>query len=266
MAAPAAPIGNIIIATTTFYKEESELRFQLTLEMIRKAKQCGYKVIIVDASQNLPISEKMKEAGAYVFFQNTTTMGASRREAFFHAAEELKSKEGLAVKIIVWIEPEKIDMIRHIEQVVAPILRKDADVVIPQRTAASWKSYPQFQQDSEQMGNAVFAQHSGRELDVFFGPVACNLKAAKKVITFDPMEYNGVADTYVPQYLAALAIQEGDLCVDSVFVDFQYPPAQKEQEEKVLTAEFQARRKQQLATVSAAHERILQRNPIAQRV
>jgi hypothetical protein len=125
-------------------------------------------------------------------------MGASRRQAFFEASEIMKSLRSNKEKVIVWLEPEKIDLIRQIPQIVRPILLREADVVIPSRLPISLNSYPTFQIESEQKGNKLFADTAGVELDVYFGPVAASLEASYLIIMFDPYEA-GVVDTYIPQ-------------------------------------------------------------------
>lgn len=247
---------NIALVTTTFYKEETELRCQLAFDMAKTAQEAGYTLVVVDDSPNPSIREKLKAFGAKVFPQLHRGMGPPRREVYFHATEVLKSLGSSEKRIIIWLEPEKGNLIRFIPDIVKPILNREVDVVVPQRTERSWESYPSFQHKSESQGNQSVATLSGRDdLDVFFGPVASTTDAANLVIKSDPKSQE-IEDKYVPQYLAAMALQKG-LTVGSVKVDFIYSPEQKNEEETTQHAAMIEKRKEQLARVVHAHQVIL---------
>ena len=41
-----AKCDHVILATTTFYKDEKELRYLLVLEMAKKSKDAGYTLVV----------------------------------------------------------------------------------------------------------------------------------------------------------------------------------------------------------------------------
>lgn len=125
---------NMALVTTTFYKNTDETRYKLACGMVKKAVDAGYKVLIVDGSPNPTVTETLKGLGATVFPELHKGMGASRRQVFFHAVEELRKVDTKDEKIIVWLEPEKIDLVSSVQDIVRPILERRTTITIPQRT------------------------------------------------------------------------------------------------------------------------------------
>jgi hypothetical protein len=252
-------IDNVVLVTTTFYKDpRTELRYKLALETATKAQEAGYYLIVVDGSPDPIVASELRSRGVKVFPQLHQGMGSSRRQVYFHALEVLKLLGSKERRAIVWLEPEKEDLIQYICSIVDPILNGSADVVIPQRTNTSWDSYPVFQKEMEQQGNAEVAQMTGKpDLDLFFGPVASTTDAAQLVIQCDPKK-EGFTDTYIPQLLGSMTLKSG-FRVISHPVNFIYPSDQKLEEEVQKTGEMIRKRKDQLDTVREAHSIISRR-------
>jgi hypothetical protein len=69
------------------------------------------------------------------------------------------------VKVIVWLEPEKSDLIRFIPDIVKPILKDVADIVVPKRSDKSWQTYPSYLRDLEADAHKMFCELSGESTD-----------------------------------------------------------------------------------------------------
>lgn len=241
----------VVVVTTTFYGSTAEPRFGLTCKTIELARQAGRVVVVVDGSPDPSIADTFRALGALVFPQEKPGMGASRRQAFGCAIQHLRDI-GEPKGVVFWTEPEKHDIIRFIPEIVEP-LESGALVVIPNRSQASWKTYPEFQVVSEQAANAAYARHTGREgYDPMFGPVAFLVtpEIENLLLNFDP-EKHGVPDTYVQHYIPLFLTGE---TVASVEVDFVYPPDQREQEESADNEEIRKKRAWQLETLVKAYE------------
>ena len=144
-------MSQVVIVTSTFYKSVEELRFVLAVEMVKSAIASGYRVVVVDASPIPDVAVTLKGLGALVFPQLHKGMGPGRRQGFFHAFE-VASAQG--VPFIMWMEPEKIDLIRFVDDIVAPLEADEADIVIPQRSEIAWSTWPAFQVESEKLANS----------------------------------------------------------------------------------------------------------------
>lgn len=232
---------NITILTATLYKKITETRFQLACQLIENAVAVGYDVVIVDGSIDSAIGRALAKAGAKVHRQASEQgMGNQKRELF-----KLVAKDDNKAAIFLWTEPEKADLIRWIPQIVAPIQRGEADLVIPERTPVSYASYPAFQVESERQINAVFTDVTGKYFDVAFGPVAFGRGVLSYFAECYPAKRFGVADNYIQDTARLEAMADGYRAV-AIPVDFFYPPAQKAEEETTLFEVMREKRRRQL--------------------
>lgn len=221
-----------------------ETRFLLACEMIKNAIRAGHNVLIVDGSPNAYIREAFKELGANVTQQLSKGMGPSRRELFRDASDAYETP------VYLWMEPEKVDLIRFIPQIVGPIFDGAADIVIPTRTNESFASYPDFQVASEQRSNDIFRVATGHDLDVLFGPVALSSGLLSLFEETDPFQMFGMPDGYIQQPAVMRAMAAG-WKVTGVPVAFRYPEALRDDEMKA-DEEFRKKRDQQNADLSKA--------------
>lgn len=235
---------SIGVLTTTFYKSTEETRFHLACQMIGNSVAVGHDVIVVDGSPDPIIGEAFQQIGAIVFRQTAQGMGASRRELFQWTSRHIPLRQAL-LDIFLWLEPEKVDLIRWIPQIIVPIQRGEADIVIPALTDEGHLSRPAFQTSSEQEANAVYAEMTGRAFDVMFGPVAFRREMLRYFITCNPKERYGCPDTYI-QHIAPMEAMAAGYRVVSVPVGFLYPPAQKAEEESALSEAMREKRRRQL--------------------
>jgi len=236
-----------VIATTTFYKDTDDIRFKLACQTIKKAQKSEYPIVIVDGSLNPSIAKKFSELSAIVFPETIKGMGPSRRLSFFYALHHLLFTMSRGDGIILWIEPEKDDVVRLIPEIIFQIECKQADISIMKRSEKSWQTYPRFQQDSEKKANAAYEKATGRiGHDPMSGPVAFLASVLQKYLFFNPSQY-GIADTYIQHYIPLFVPVD---LVASVEVDFMYPPAQKAAEETADNEEIRKKRNWQLSSLS----------------
>ncbi|MEK7078182.1 MAG: hypothetical protein AAB911_01300 [Patescibacteria group bacterium] len=234
-------MNNITILTATLYKRTTETRFQLACQLIGKAIAVGYDVVVVDGSIDATVSRALAKVGAKVHRQaGEKGMGNQKRELFSMVANDDNKAD-----IFLWTEPEKADIIRWVPQIIAPIQRGEADLVIPERTPTSYASYPMFQIKSEKQINAVFADTTGKCFDVAFGPVAFRRGLLSYFAECYPAKRFGVSDNYI-QDTARLEVMAAGYKIVSVPIDFLYPPAQKTEEETTLFEIMREKRQQQL--------------------
>lgn len=230
----------VVIVTTTSYDSQEELRFHLACQMVGNAIGSDYQVVVVDGSPNPKIAEALRRIGANVWDQEGPTMGASRREAFSIA-------KGFKPDIVVWTEPEKNDLIRHIGQLISPINAGLSHIVLMQRTLRSWHSYPEFQQQSEAECNEIFFKQTDKRLDIMSGPIALCRDALDIFANCKPDLFGGF-DSYI-QHVAVLEAMNAGFQVSETPIDFRYPLIQRLEDE--ASPDMPAKRRRQLTECAA---------------
>ena len=256
------------IVTTTLSKSIDEVRFKLAydffLKALRKAQAnpSDFEVVLVDASPDAAVQKKFREfekLGLYYFRQLGHGMGPQRRQLFRHVAT-IARKQGLTEYIVVWTEPEKVDIVRFIPKIVAPIIKGQADIVIPHRTQASLKTYPVFQIASEKKANAVYRQATGLDIDMMFAVVAWHSRVHRYFAQCYPEKLGLLPpekfDNYLQHYAPLHALADG-YRLKSVTVDFKYPPAQKRNEETADREAMLKKRQWQSDLLTHAYQTIL---------
>ncbi|MBI4049943.1 MAG: hypothetical protein HY398_00670 [Candidatus Doudnabacteria bacterium] len=233
---------SIALLTMTYYANVEETRFHLACQMLGNAKAVGYMTAVLDGSPDDLVSLAFERIGTVIFKQTAQGMGPARRELFLKASA---NKPG----IFLWSE-EKPDIVRLIPQIVEPIARGWADIVIPFRTDKSWESYPAYQAESEKAANAVYAEVTGRPFDAMFGPVAFRREMLHYFYECNPAEQFGTHDTYI-YHIAPLVAMAAGARVVSVPVDFYYPSVQKAEELAALNDAIREKRKRQFEECTA---------------
>lgn len=248
---------NIIIATSTFYAPQDKLRFELALSMMRQANQDGLRVFVVDGSPERTKFEAFLHALANVSYEDpNSTMGASRRKAL-----ELSTTRARDNDVIVWMEPEKAPLVPFLRQLSEPILRGQADIVVPARTPQGLASYPRVQAKYEEAGNASFELLTGKSLDVWFGPRLMNTRGLQYFLDYD----GNRGDRWEAIFIPLLRAIKAGLRVESVSTDYHHPPEQTAAEEKDLHLGLTKRLEQLtiLVNAMAAEAKDLQLGPFA---
>lgn len=246
--------GSIVIATSTLYPDwvpssnsdsSVTIRGNLALETIRKGVSSGYKFVLVDDGSSQDFIAEAKNLGARVLIQAEKGISPGRRQAFEEASKLPDSK------IICWLEPEKVSVIEDcLPEAILPIIRGEADIVVPKRNEDSLLTYPDYQVKSEKRANSLWNRilkkrglmpQESEDLDVWFGP---------KFFRNDP----GILDIFLTRYQLAksgtklyknvdpedwanstflpiiTALKEG-YKVKSVTVPYRHPPEQTKLEQ-----------------------------------
>lgn len=261
--------SKVVVATTTFnpkwYPGElnwkmgqevtpdvvHKVRGDLSIETTTIAAEKSVNVVVVDGGdESHPFRQALSRPFVQVYNETDRGMSPSRQQAFRLALTMEQSEAFL------WVEPEKRSMTKDsLEPMMDPLLSGEADVTIPERDAASFASYPDYQVDEEQESNYCWNQmlkeqgilqyeHPG--YDVWHGPKGFHRRASglflrkykstspeDKLVT--PQLYGNAI--FIP-VIAALA--EG-YRVKSVPVSYQHPEIQTKIEAD--SDEFRAKRK-----------------------
>ena len=171
----------MVIISPTFFPSVDDVRCQLGLQAVRKAKSLGIPILLVDASP-APVRAALEEAGAVVRPQmRAGKKGAALRECVESALEQFQlMPEG----VICYQELEKVEMIPLQAEVAAFMLRSGTDVCVPKREDGLFRAtYPVEQYHSEHFAN-LHLDALGRPvglpaLDWTFGPVAFRASMAR---------------------------------------------------------------------------------------
>lgn len=265
------------VALSTFYskwyqgalrssKHTEKVRGDLALTLLKKAASQGYHVVVTDAKSNRSFRRALEAIpGINIIKRNLHMKRSPARRLAFKALSQVSE-----VKAIVYTDPEKLSFVESgIERTVEPILKGEADIVIPKREDSLFKSsYPDYQYESEIEGNKLYNEllrsnklisKDSEDLDLFFGPkvfknepkiVNCFLKKFNLVLnkeyskdfSYDPEDYSNVI------FFPVVWALKHKFKVKSVEIDFTYPKLQKENEESGLKELFiEKRRVQKLA-------------------
>ena len=251
----------VCVVTVTYYPNLSDIRFQLALDLCKVASQLKITLWIIDNSPNhATVRDKLIEAGSghgccryiHVERQDTTHYsgkGGALRQAIKCASSWLDTQTINTATLfspptttntaIMYMEPEKVDLLNHIHSIVEPILSGYYDVVVPTRNEELFRTtYPKEQYHSEMFGNMHFnnlAKHvtgfqggwgeKPIELDWLFGPFAFHTRH-----TDSWLNYTGTSwDARMIPYVRGIKHQYWK--IKSVTVDFVHPQVMKEQEE-----------------------------------
>ncbi|MEK7629876.1 MAG: hypothetical protein AAB432_00635 [Patescibacteria group bacterium] len=235
-------MGRVLVVTTTMYQNIEEVRFKLACEFVRQAIEKGYQVLIIDNSPENIISDVLQAIGATVVDGKGRSFQEQRRLAFELAADEKKKQ---LISAIIWSEPEKVQIIKYIPEIIAPIITGQADVVIPSRSEKAWRSYPSFQQKTEKLINFTYCELTGILADPSFGPEAYSPDASQVFVDCFSKNYGQKLPSPYLQAIAPIEAFARGLRVSAVYIDFEYPPEQKTEEEGPRFLEMVEKRLQQ---------------------
>lgn len=249
----------VVIATTTFYKSHSHVRFGLAMRTLYNLANAGYDVVVYDGSPP-SIKDALKKCGESIHIYDEPegySMGATRRLAFGTAAD-IAGRNG----IVGWIEPEK-DFSRFLRACVAPILRArlslpDAyHIVVPSRSD-KLASYQEYQRYAELFGNGVFRYMLGMPIDAWIGPRFFGVEDAHWFT-----DYKGeYGDRWDSIFIPLLRAHAAGRILGSVEVNFTYPAAQAAAED---TLEMHLKRLEQLSLVPILAQEALRLGIIGKR-
>lgn len=231
---------NVVIAAITAYQSAKETRFQLAKKMVENAVEAGYHVVLIDDSAN-GVWDILKEAGAVVYAAPEKGMGNAKRESVQKAESYVRRNFPDLESIILLIEPEKESIVKWIPNIIAPITKGQADLVILRRNEESWKSFPWFQMESEKVCNLVYREVTGIDADPMLGPVAFRSDLSKYFTSCQPLTHYGMPDNYI-QHVAPMEALHDGYRIEAVEIGFIYPLEQKTEEEGPKFAEMVKKR------------------------
>jgi len=162
----------MIVVSATFYPNLQDIRCVMGIRACESAVQLGIRLLLVDASPP-EVRAALEHAGATVKPQTAVgKKGAALRQAIKFAMEELPQHG-----VICFQELEKVEMISMQSAVAAAIVREGADICVPRRDDALFRSsYPIEQYHSEHFANlyldSLAAAVGFPSIDWTFGPVA----------------------------------------------------------------------------------------------
>ena len=229
-------------------KHTDKVRGDLALEFIAKSLKLNYQIVVVDGKSSGSFRKILSQTNGLIIKHRRLSKRSPAKRQAFKIASRLDS-----VKAIISTEPEKVSLVTDcLPQIVEPLLKNQADIVIPNRKPQLFKeTYPQYQYDSETEGNQLYNEYlrqngllpkESPDLDMFFGPRAFankpqilalfmrrfKLKTSNISIPqeyFDAEEYSNTL-----LFPIVLALKKR-LKIKSIEVPFKYPAIQKENEE-----------------------------------
>ena len=240
LASSPSPIANrgVCVVSVTYYIDQSDIRFSLAQQLCRLATQRRIRLIIVDDSPPEIHATLQQEEGLSVkIFRQSKDQyqgkGGALRQAI-HLARSLLEHDGdLNRCAICFTEPEKVDFINHVEDIVEPLLKDAADVVVPSRNKALFQdTYPIEQYHSECFANlhfdALAKRHEGFhnvDLDWLFGPFSFKASLTKSWLDYTGNSWDAQMIPYVR------GILNDGWRVQTVEINFMHPIEMKHEEE-----------------------------------
>lgn len=250
--------------------DTDKVRGNLALDSIAAGVKNGFRVVVGDVYSSSEFLDELTKYPEITFFiREEEARGAGRRQGYLIAS----ALEG--VKGILRPEAEKASIVSDFApQIMAPILRGEADIVAPKRNDGIWRlTHPEYMWKSEMRANKKYNQILHQmcllpkdiSLEWFFGPVAFANTPEVLGLFMEKYEFASLS-----KYEARISPAPEDwsnsmlfpvvkalylgLRVLSVEVPFEYPPTQRENEETAISGSVEKfldkRNKQRLMIVT----------------
>ena len=246
--------SQVCVVTVTYYPDTTDIRYHLALQLCQLASQTLTPLVIVDGSpDHSQIKDELTAAGGgyvHVFEQDTNThpgKGGALRQAILQARKALSELNKVNfLKLddcaICFMEPEKVDLMNHVQDICRPIFDSLTEVVVPLREKELFQqTYPIEQYHSESFANLHFnslanqipgfqTRQNGKairrsNIDWHFGPVAWRAD-----LSYRWLEYHGKSwDAQMVPYVRG--VRHDGWRIMSVVVKFRHPKEMKDQEE-----------------------------------
>lgn len=248
------------------FKHNDKVRGDLAIETLTRAAKKGYNIIVVDGKSSRTFHKAISDiTGLIIGKRRSIKASPAKRQAIRRASHIA------GVEAIVMMEPEKTSLINQIPKIAEPILKEEADVVVPKRQDELFKkTYPDYQYESEVEGNRVYNEELRShelisvhepDLDFFFGPRAFRNKRNIRSLFTKKYHFSLLNITLPKEYFDPEAISntlffpiitalQKKLKVVSVAVPFEYPPTQKANESTGSRRYFIEKRKAQFLSLT----------------
>lgn len=264
---------SIAIVTGTFYPtwyegdakdplSADKVRGDLALQSFKEAQRQNFNLSIIDGGSSEAFKKALGQNNFYFEMQKQKGGYSPARRQGIERAETLQG-----IKVIVQTEPEKVSVISDcIQPAILPILKNEADVVIPERDEESFSTYPKLQAQQEQKANklynAILRAHgllkdNDPDLDFWFGQrFFANTPQLTELFktTYQYRKDNTALDKKVNvemysniQFFPVVEALYRELRVKSVLVPYRHPQIQTEFEEGNL--DFDTKRHTQRRTI-----------------
>lgn len=218
----------IVISGITGYPTRDH-RFESCMRFLQGAQAVGVPVYLADTSPP-EIQTELAELATLVPCPDTSYTG--KKIASLQAAVE----SGATAILIT--EMEKDGLLPYLAAIARPILDGHTDLVIPERTAVSWVSYPSEMRQTERFALDQIRQFTGWYFDTMLGAFAIHRDLAPRFLACREAMWTWL---HVPRFQF---IKEHPERVMGILVDFLYPADQKKAEEGDPT--FHLKRLEQL--------------------
>lgn len=269
-------LASVALAVTTYYpqwykgklrsiKHSDKVRGDLALQFIRKVKELGCHIVIVDGKSTKTFKKELRNMQNIIIFNYISAKRSPARRQAIKAASTI-----LGVKVVIITEPEKISLLGSLDELIRPITQGNADIVVPKREEGLFKkTFPSYMYASEIEANGFYNESlrangmlgvDDEDLDMFFGPrVIRNNRETIHLFMrkydmplgnvsfqselFDTEDYSNAL--FFPVVLALKKRKR----VESVTIPFSYPSTQKENEEKGARDLFLEKRRSQRLSI-----------------
>jgi hypothetical protein len=245
-------------------KHTDKVRGDLALDFVRIATERGYVTICVDGKSSQTFRKELDQIpGLIIKKRRSLGRSASKRQAIDYLTKESE------IKVVVLTEPEKLSLLTDcLSDIVNPILKGDADIVMPKRNDKFFKSsYPLYMYESEIECNSIYNEALRTngitkvgypDLDFCFGPRV--YRNAPHVVALFKRRYRLQGESilsklYNPdeysntQFFPIINALRKNIKVVDVEVPFIYPKIQKENEEIGARVEFIVKRNLQRTSI-----------------
>lgn len=233
----------LAICTTTLYRlsrADEAVRWECAREFLKRCANKDIKVFVVDGGSSPDVIRGLAAPNVHFFRQRGMTLGMARRQAVLEAY-----KSGLPV--ILYTELEKHPLVTSIDELLKCFNSGTEQLVIPERE--SLDSYPLEQQAAERAGNSFFAQLTGMETDLWFGPRIWSRKLSSYFL-----EYCGeYGDNWESIFVPVARAMKAGVNIHGMPIPYQHPSAQTAQE--AGNAQYVHKRGKQLNVISEALRR-----------
>lgn len=240
-----------------------KIRGDLALEFIKKTISNGFHLVVVDGKSSRSFKKLLKNFSNIILIRKLSPKRSPAKRQAFKAASKIAG-----VKVIIACEGEKVSILDNVKPIVEPILKNEADIVIPKREESLFKlTYPDYMYESEKEGNVLYNEQlrlnnltNKYDWDLFFGPrvFSNNPKVLSLFLKkfhfqkdqkslegyFDPEEYSNAL--YFPVVIGF----QRKFRIESIEIPFSYPKLQK-MNETIGAKEFfiEKRQNQRIATL-----------------
>ena len=222
------------------------MRGDLALQTFKSAHEQNFQIVVVDGGSSDAFKKALEQNNIYFEMQKQKGGYSPARRQGIERAETLQG-----VKVIVQTDPEKLSMVSDCIQTASlPILKGEADIVVPRRDKASFLTYPTFQTQQEQKANklynAILRAHgllkdNDPDLDFWFGQrLFANTPELTKLFktTYQYRKDNTELDKKINvemyssiQFFPIVEALHRRLRVESVLVPYRHPQIQTTFEE-----------------------------------